>query len=496
MKRELQESAGAAAPLEIAQAKAGRLGTSLEAQVLGAILLTEGAALSGVRGILPDANYFPDKQHRAIYACMLALYDEGAKIDAPTLTETLKGQLENAWRHISDLAGATATAANAVQHALLLREAHARDVATDRLARLQRACENNRAPAELVAGAEAMLAEMRRTFAASTTDRRFVEAAVSAAALLARDIPKPVSLVGDGLITEGGFALLYGRPGLGKTWAVLELALCVARGEPWYGFATRQTRVGILQLELPLYFVQQRLREVAGDRTDGLDSISVLARPDLQGAVNLLDTMHRDGIATWCRERQLGMLVIDALSRVHQEDENSSKELGRVLAEFDRLREEASCAVVPVHHEPKAKEGRNGSSRDDHLDAARGSSRLQSDPQTLLRLHASRGVIALTAAKVNQGPSPAPVYLDQLESGRLVQIDEPPDPKEVGEANLEDVFKALPPEGEPGVLAVDVEKRTGLAGSTVRKHLRTLQDTDRAVKSGPSNGPRYNRCTG
>ena len=51
----------------------------------------------------------------------------------------------------------------------------------------------------------------------------------------------------EGLIPMG-VHLLTGAPKIGKSWLVLELALCVSSGRPFWGYATR--RCGVLYLAL------------------------------------------------------------------------------------------------------------------------------------------------------------------------------------------------------------------------------------------------------
>lgn len=46
----------------------------------------------------------------------------------------------------------------------------------------------------------------------------------------------------EGLLTSGGLSVLYGEPNVGKSFLALDLALHVARGEPWFGLEVERGR--------------------------------------------------------------------------------------------------------------------------------------------------------------------------------------------------------------------------------------------------------------
>src|SRR5262249_9112000 len=59
---------------------------------------------------------------------------------------------------------------------------------------------------------------------------RYAKAAIAAPDLVTRNIPKPSNLLGDGVLVAGGFAVLYSKPGCGKTWIALLQARELVRG--------------------------------------------------------------------------------------------------------------------------------------------------------------------------------------------------------------------------------------------------------------------------
>ncbi|HSQ59013.1 MAG TPA: AAA family ATPase, partial [Acidobacteriota bacterium] len=235
--------------------------------------------------------------------------------------------------------------------------------------------------------------------------KRFTSIAVGAFTFAGRTYAKPRSLLGNGLLSAGDLAFLYGRPGLGKTWAALQFALSAVRGEPWFGIptATGGVRAGILELELPAHVLQERLRAVAGEAglSERDEGLSFVSRPHLRGAVDVLDNEQWAAWFELVRDPRLDVLIVDALSRVHHVDENHAADFAPVLGRFDELRHETGAAVVVVHHEPKPPSGKGFA---DDMDALRGTSRMASDANVLMRLARvghGNGPLVLRFPKVN-----------------------------------------------------------------------------------------------
>lgn len=68
---------------------------------------------------------------------------------------------------------------------------------------------------------------------------------------------EPVWVVED--LMPAGLHLLTGAPKIGKSWLVLDLALAVSAGRPFWGYATRRCGVLYLALEDTLARIQGRM---------------------------------------------------------------------------------------------------------------------------------------------------------------------------------------------------------------------------------------------
>lgn len=155
-----------------------------------------------------------------------------------------------------------------------------------------------------------------------------------------------------GLLPERALAVIYGEPGSGKTFLVLDLALAVARGVPWLGLRARQGGVlyvaceGALRSRLEAYLSHH---ELAADQLSRLRVI--------ESSVNLLDPgadlelmIARVGEAARDVDG-VSVVVIDTLNRAMSGgNENAPDDMGAMIAAAARITAATGAIVIFVHH--------------------------------------------------------------------------------------------------------------------------------------------------
>lgn len=207
-----------------------------------------------------------------------------------------------------------------------------------------------------------------------------------------------------GLLTTSTMSVFYGDSNVGKTFVVLDLALHVALGWPWQG--RRVEKGGVIY--------------VAAEGGGGvLNRIEAFKRhhslaPDLEvpfslvpSSVDLLDpaadtneliALIQEEAATFGEPVKL--VVIDTLSRaLAGGNENASEDMGALVKNMDRIREETGAHAMLIHHSGK-----------DAGKGARGHSLLRGAVDTLVELARSESAKggAITVTKQRDLPIPAP----------------------------------------------------------------------------------------
>jgi hypothetical protein len=160
-----------------------------------------------------------------------------------------------------------------------------------------------------------------------------------------RDIPEPEYLI-ENYLDEGGFSLIVGEPGAGKSFLTLDMVASIASGVTWQGRPTKQHKVGYVVGEgLPGFTRRIKAWETAHETNLG-QSVYLVAEP-----VQVTDEAMWVGLGKWAKQNELRVLVLDTLNRVTVGvEENSAKEMSHVVNRVNQLMAYTGCAVIIVHH--------------------------------------------------------------------------------------------------------------------------------------------------
>ncbi len=188
--------------------------------------------------------------------------------------------------------------------------------------------------------------------------------------------PADIPYVIDGLLTQGGFSLLGGKPKQGKSSIARYEAVCVAKGLPFLGRNTTQGEVILVSLEDPINHVDNCLKALGYDpKTDARIRIVEKLSPNIDESIeaigNVLETMP-----------YTGLVVIDTLAKLLRvKDMNDySGVLPQVEKVHNLARRFARLHVQGLAHCKKVKS-------DDVFDSLLGSTALRGEPDTSLAVY-------------------------------------------------------------------------------------------------------------
>jgi hypothetical protein len=289
-------------------------------------------------------------------------------------------------------------------------------------------------------------------------------------------LPPPTWLV-DSHILEHSFAVVYGQSGGGKSFTVLDMALCIATGRPWADNVVQQGPVIYMSAE-GASGLNERIKAwvVYNGWTGELTDINfVMEAPNLMDGntvsqfINVIRSLPTPPV----------LVVLDTLARcVVGGDENSARDMGMAIAGADRIRLETGATVVLVHHTGK------------NSDSERGSGALRGAADTMILLKPEQGQITLSCEKQKDAaPFTSTVWhlvpVSATSSCVPVRVRDTPPPvagkrsKGLGR-HQRSLLDKLRHESR-GLTLNELVTSTGIPKTTVHRHLASLIDSGHIV---------------
>ena len=167
----------------------------------------------------------------------------------------------------------------------------------------------------------------------------------------------PLEWVVKGVLPSRGLAAVFGPSGSGKTFLLLNLAAAICSGDPWFGFRTRQTPVVYLGLEGGAG-LQKRVKawELANNTEFPSNFRYLISDFELSNSNDvdgLIEVLPANSVC-----------IVDTLNRASPgSDENSSADMGKLLAAAKKIEAQTCGLVILCHHTGKdPKQGLRGHS--------------------------------------------------------------------------------------------------------------------------------------
>lgn len=147
--------------------------------------------------------------------------------------------------------------------------------------------------------------------------------------------------------------MVTGDPGSKKTYAMLDLLVCIALGIPWLGFGTQKIPVLLVDEESGVRRINRRLGDVMrGHRADANIPLYYFSLARFNFGLNGSDSSEDlIKLEEKIQETKAKFVVIDALADVMQgADENSVKDVQPIFMGLRQVADKTGAAIVVIHH--------------------------------------------------------------------------------------------------------------------------------------------------
>jgi RecA-family ATPase len=158
------------------------------------------------------------------------------------------------------------------------------------------------------------------------------------------------------LLPADGLTILSGRPGNFKTWVTLYFAICISEGSSVFGvFKTKKANVLIIDEEDSGVLIKDRLEKLGIKKETEINlSIMIGFKADNEEKMNVL--------IKEIQKRNIKVVIIDSLIRIHSGDENSAKDMANLFTQISRLKK-AGVTVLINHHHRKSQNNQDSDSQ-------------------------------------------------------------------------------------------------------------------------------------
>lgn len=173
----------------------------------------------------------------------------------------------------------------------------------------------------------------------------------------ARRTRPPIVPLVEGIIQPSSLGIWVGTFGVGKTWALLDMAVCMAMGKPWLGYPVKQGGVLLIDEESGERRLSDRVQMVLD--AHGAPDDAPLHYTCFNSFNFFTDDKSGDDLAWLVKQFNVQMVVIDALTDVSMPaKEKDSEEMGLVLKTLKLVTDLTGASVQLLHHENKQGEYR------------------------------------------------------------------------------------------------------------------------------------------
>jgi len=271
------------------------------------------------------------------------------------------------------------------------------------------------------------------------------------------------------MLPDGALAILVAFMKVGKSTLAYELAVSVAKGQPFLNLPTTQGNVLIIAAEEHHRDSVQRLRHFGATESD---PIWVVSGPLPQAPLVL------DPLRSFVKEHHIRFIIIDTFASyfagvLRKEDDNA--EVSTLLMPIVSLCRHLDVTILFTHHERKSggEDGRG-------IRGAGAIFALMDQALILRKVDGSETRRMLEVEGRHKWDSPGTLVLDYADE-RYVSLGTPDDQTRAAQQTK---VLAVLPSTEPGFGVKETARASGLGEATVRRVLADLHSGRKAKRSG------------
>jgi len=162
--------------------------------------------------------------------------------------------------------------------------------------------------------------------------------------------PAPEWIIRD-ILPRAELVIIFGESGSGKSFVALDIAMAVARGAAWNGYASKPGRVAYVCAE-GSGGMRNRLRAYSTHHQCDLTGLPLVVSPS---APNLLEkTEAATIVASLAPHGKIDVIFIDTLAQTTPGgDENTAEDMGKAIACCKAVHKATGALIALIHHAGK-----------------------------------------------------------------------------------------------------------------------------------------------
>lgn len=330
------------------------------------------------------SSAFYDYPTRTILEAVIDLQENStqSKIDFITLAQNLedRGLLETAGgpANISEMFTFVPTSGNASYYTEIVKEkADLRNLIQNCRKHIDQAL-----VAQTPDQSAELFDEVEQSFKAITQTRRngYLPAMDDLSSLTGANRPEPPPELVKGILHQGSKLILGGTSKGRKTFSLLDLAVSVSTGTPWWGLETIQGPVCYINFEIQLPFFAKRFEDICRAK-DATPAKGMFMGWTLRGMVEGIEKMS-DSMIKSLQDHKFALIVIDPIYKaLGDRDENKAGDVASMLNELERIAVKTGAAIAFGAHYSKGNQAAKES-----MDRIGGSGVFARDPDSILTM--------------------------------------------------------------------------------------------------------------